>query len=206
MTPWAARTRAASATNVSPRKRGIAANEDGLRSGLRRNVLRDAGDGAPDVGHGEFFRDNRAPTGCSEFNFGGHAGSSLFGAEHYDAASLYSVRTDDCTRLRCSFCAHHGWLAEEAERLAHVLVDDGLAACVNLVPGVQSIYRWRGAVESADEVLLLIKTTAARLDAVEAALREAHSYEVPEFLVLTAESASQAYLAWLLRATEAKPS
>lgn len=90
---------------------------------------------------------------------------------------------------------------EEAERLAHVLVDDGLAACVNLVPGVQSIYRWRGAAESADEVLLLIKTTAARLDAVEAALREAHSYEVPEFLVLTAESASQAYLAWLVAAT-----
>jgi periplasmic divalent cation tolerance protein len=90
---------------------------------------------------------------------------------------------------------------EEAERLAHALVDAGLAACVNLVPDLKSIYRWQGAVESADEVLLLIKTTAARLQSVEAALRAAHSYEVPEFLVLTAESASQAYLAWLLAST-----
>jgi periplasmic divalent cation tolerance protein len=91
---------------------------------------------------------------------------------------------------------------EEAERVAHALVDDGLAACVNLVPGLTSIYRWQGVVESADEVLLLIKTTAARLEVVEAALRAAHSYDVPELLVLTTESASEAYLAWLVQATE----
>jgi periplasmic divalent cation tolerance protein len=91
---------------------------------------------------------------------------------------------------------------EEAERLAHALVEGGLAACVNLVPSLTSIYRWQGAVESADEVLLLFKTTTARLEGVEAALRAEHSYEVPEFLVLTTESASQAYLEWLRQATE----
>jgi len=90
---------------------------------------------------------------------------------------------------------------DEGERPAQALVEGGLAACVNLVPGLTSIYRWQGAVESADEVLLLIKTTTARLESVQAALHAAHSYEVPEFLVLTTESASHAYLEWLLQAT-----
>jgi periplasmic divalent cation tolerance protein len=90
---------------------------------------------------------------------------------------------------------------DEAERLAHVLVEGSLAACVNLVPGLTSIYRWQGAVESADELLLLIKTTTARVESVEAVLRAAHSYEVPEFVVLTTESASAAYLEWLRQAT-----
>lgn len=92
---------------------------------------------------------------------------------------------------------------DEAERIAHPLVDAQLAACVNIVPGLQSIYRWQGKVESADEVLLLIKTTVANLERVESALRSAHSYEVPEFLVLTPESASEPYLRWLLESTQA---
>lgn len=91
----------------------------------------------------------------------------------------------------------------EAERIAHTLVEAHLAACVNLVPGLHSIYRWQGAVESAEEVLLLIKTTAANLERVEAALRAAHSYEVPEFLVLAPESGSEAYLRWLLESSQA---
>jgi periplasmic divalent cation tolerance protein len=91
---------------------------------------------------------------------------------------------------------------DEAERIARALVETQLAACVNLVPGLHSIYRWKGAVESADEVLLLIKTTAANLERVESALRAAHSYEVPEFLVLTPESAGHDYLRWLLDATQ----
>jgi periplasmic divalent cation tolerance protein len=91
---------------------------------------------------------------------------------------------------------------DEAETLAQSLVESGLAACVNLVSGVHSIYRWQGAVESAEEVLLLIKTTAANLDRVESALRAEHSYEVPEFLVLTPESGSEAYVRWLLESTQ----
>lgn len=87
---------------------------------------------------------------------------------------------------------------DEAERIARSLVDDRLAACVNIVPGLTSIYRWRDAVESAPELLLLIKTSAAHIDRLQAALFRLHSYEVPEFLVLPIGAASQPYLDWLL--------
>jgi periplasmic divalent cation tolerance protein len=88
---------------------------------------------------------------------------------------------------------------DEAEQIARSLVDERLAACVNVIPGLTSIYRWKGETETADELLLLIKTTAANLDRLEAALRRLHSYEVPEFLVLAPESASEPYLNWLLQ-------
>jgi periplasmic divalent cation tolerance protein len=91
---------------------------------------------------------------------------------------------------------------DEAERIAGFLVDEHLAACVNIIPGLASVYRWQGNVEEAEEILLLIKTTAANLDQVEAALRRLHSYDVPEFLVLTPESASKPYLDWLLETTK----
>ena len=87
---------------------------------------------------------------------------------------------------------------EQAERIARSLVDERLAACVNILPGLTSIYRWKENTETAEEFLLLIKTTAANLGRLEPALRRLHSYEVPEFLVLTPESASQPYLDWLL--------
>jgi periplasmic divalent cation tolerance protein len=87
--------------------------------------------------------------------------------------------------------------AEEAAGIAHELVVRRLAACVSRLPGLVSVYRWQGAVEEAAEVLLLIKTSAERLPALEAALRELHSYEVPEFLVLPVEAGSSAYLGWL---------
>jgi periplasmic divalent cation tolerance protein len=87
---------------------------------------------------------------------------------------------------------------DEAERIARALVDERLAACVNIVPGLTSIYRWQGKVEAAPELLLLIKTTAANLSRLEEAVRRLHSYEVPEFIVLTPESASKPYLEWLL--------
>lgn len=86
---------------------------------------------------------------------------------------------------------------EEAERIAHHLVEQHLAACVNIVPGVQSIYRWQGAVESATEVLMLIKTSTARTQEVQSAIASLHSYEVPEYLVLPILGGSNAYLAWL---------
>jgi periplasmic divalent cation tolerance protein len=87
---------------------------------------------------------------------------------------------------------------EEAERIAHVLVEERLAACVNLVSGVRSIYRWRDAIEAAEEVLLLIKTRHEAVDALRRRVHELHSYEVPEFLVLRVEQESEAYLAWIL--------
>ena len=86
---------------------------------------------------------------------------------------------------------------EEAERIAHRLVEQHLAACVNILPGVHSVYRWQGAVESAAEVLLLIKTSSARNQEVHSTVASLHSYEVPEFLVLPVLGGSNAYLAWL---------
>lgn len=90
---------------------------------------------------------------------------------------------------------------EEAERIAHVLVEERVAACVNLVPGLTSIYRWKDAVETTDEILLLIKTTAENVEKVAAALGRIHSYELPEFLVLGPESGSQTYLEWIRETT-----
>src|SRR5580698_5210339 len=86
---------------------------------------------------------------------------------------------------------------EQAERIAHRLVEQHLAACVNILPGVHSVYRWQGAVESAAEVLLLIKTSSARNLEVQSTVASLHSYEVPEFLVLPVLGGSNAYLAWL---------
>ena len=86
---------------------------------------------------------------------------------------------------------------EEAARLAHTLVEERLAACVTLLPGAHSIYRWEGRIEAADECLLWLKTSSVRLAALEARLHELHRYQTPEFLVLTVEAGSSAYLAWL---------
>jgi len=84
-----------------------------------------------------------------------------------------------------------------ARTLATGLVEDRLAACVTIVPGVQSVYRWQGAVESAGEWLLLIKTGAAQVEALLAALAERHPYDVPEGLVLTVSDGLPDYLAWV---------
>jgi len=86
---------------------------------------------------------------------------------------------------------------EEASRLGQTFVEERLAACATLIPSVQSIYRWEGQVESANETLLLLKTGPDQLPALEARLHELHSYQTPEFLVLGVEAASQPYLDWL---------
>jgi len=86
---------------------------------------------------------------------------------------------------------------EQAERIAHRLVELRLAACVNILPGVHSVYRWQGSVESAAEVLMLIKTRAALTREVQSTIAGLHSYEVPEFLVLPVSGGSESYLAWL---------
>ena len=90
---------------------------------------------------------------------------------------------------------------EIAEHLARSLVDERLAACVNRVPGVQSTYRWEGKVETATEVLLIIKTHSACAPELTRRLQELHPYEVPEVLALPVGAGSAAYLAWIKAAT-----
>ena len=81
--------------------------------------------------------------------------------------------------------------------MAHDLVERRLAACVNIVPQVESVYRWQGKIESAREWLLVIKTGAAVLQQLQAAIRELHTYEAPEFVVLGIEQGSHEYLEWI---------
>ncbi len=83
------------------------------------------------------------------------------------------------------------------EMLARVLVEERLAACVNVLPPMQSVYRWKGAVERETERQLVIKTTADRVPALQARLAQLHPYELPEFLVVSIAGGSEAYLDWL---------
>jgi periplasmic divalent cation tolerance protein len=92
-----------------------------------------------------------------------------------------------------STCGDH----ETAERIAHRLVEQRLAACVNILPGMRSIYRWQDAVASETEVLMIIKTTASLIEQVQSTLTSLHSYEIPEFLVLPISGGSKSYLGWL---------
>lgn len=86
---------------------------------------------------------------------------------------------------------------ESGERLARALVDERLAACVNLHGPMVSVYRWKGKVEREAERQLVIKTTRDRVPALEARLKALHSYETPEFVIVSVEGGSQAYLDWV---------
>ncbi len=86
---------------------------------------------------------------------------------------------------------------DEAARIARALVEERLAACGNVVPGLRSIYRWEGKVEDAPEALLLLKTTRARFPALRERLLALHPCEVPEVLALPVEAGAERYLAWL---------
>ena len=92
---------------------------------------------------------------------------------------------------------------EVAARIARALVDERLAACVQAVPGVTSTYRWQGEVQIDAEVLLLIKSTRARIDALTRRIAELHPYATPELLVLEVVGGAPDYLAWLDAATTA---
>lgn len=91
-----------------------------------------------------------------------------------------------------------------AERLARALVDARAAACVNVVPGLRSFYRWQGEVEVGDELQLLIKTRAGRLDEVERIVRALHPYSVPELVALPIVAGADDYLAWIHEQTSSE--
>jgi periplasmic divalent cation tolerance protein len=90
----------------------------------------------------------------------------------------------------------------EAEKAGGVLVERQLAACVNILPNMVSIYRWEGAIERAEEVVMIIKTRATLADAVRVAVKEMHSYTTPAILVMPIESVDGGYLGWLVAQTK----
>jgi periplasmic divalent cation tolerance protein len=96
-------------------------------------------------------------------------------------------------RLVLTTCAS----LDEARSIAHALVERQLAACVNIAPQIESVYRWQGEIETATECLLVIKTTTEVFDRVREALSELHSYELPECIEIGIEDGSAAYLQWI---------
>ena len=88
--------------------------------------------------------------------------------------------------------------SEEAERIAEALVDARLAACVQVLPEIRSVYRWKGEVARDTEVLLLAKTVRAKFDKLEQAVRAIHSYETPAIVALPVTAGSEPYLNWLV--------
>ncbi len=95
--------------------------------------------------------------------------------------------------------------ATAAETAARALVEEGLAACVQVLPGLRSFYRWEGRLETADETLVIAKTAGVRLEALIARLRELHPYELPEIVAVEAGAGLPAYIDWVAAETREEP-
>lgn len=91
---------------------------------------------------------------------------------------------------------------EEAARLAEMLVGAHLAACVQILPEIESVYRWQGKIERAAEILLLAKTTKSKFEELEREVRALHSYDTPEIIAVPVVAGSAPYLEWLRQATD----
>ena len=94
---------------------------------------------------------------------------------------------------------------EEAERIARLLLEERLAACVSILPGVRSLYHWEGKIENAAEVVMLIKTSEDKFEAVRGAIQRANSYQVPEILALPVVAGASTYLGWLSAELDGTP-
>jgi periplasmic divalent cation tolerance protein len=92
---------------------------------------------------------------------------------------------------------------DEANHLGRTLVEEGLAACATLIPAVESIYSWKGKLETSSETMVMLKTGSDQLASLEVRLLQLHSYEIPEFLVLPADAGSHAYLEWMFNGLKA---
>ncbi|MFL6417043.1 MAG: divalent-cation tolerance protein CutA [Bryobacteraceae bacterium] len=104
----------------------------------------------------------------------------------------------DYVVLFCTCCNE-----TEARQIAEALVESRLAACVNLLRGIQSVYRWEGQVETAHEVLLIVKSRAEHFDALQTRITELHSYTIPEIIALPITAGSEKYLNWIREETAA---
>lgn len=89
----------------------------------------------------------------------------------------------------------------EASKAGRALVETGLCACVNIIPGMRSIYRWEGRIEEAEETVMILKTRAGHVTRVTGAVKRSHPYEMPAVLVLPVSGGNQAYIDWILTAT-----
>lgn len=90
----------------------------------------------------------------------------------------------------------------DVDALARTLVEERLAACVNVLPPMRSVYRWKGEVQADAERQLIIKTKAERVEALQARLSQLHPYELPEFLIVPCDGGSEGYLAWIGESVE----
>jgi periplasmic divalent cation tolerance protein len=95
---------------------------------------------------------------------------------------------------------------QEASKIAEYLVINRLAACVNIIPSIQSVYRWKGEINIDKEVLMIIKTDASRFLEIEQAVRSLHSYEVPELIAFPIQQGLQGYLDWIAKSVSTKES
>ena len=107
--------------------------------------------------------------------------------------------TDNLVKAIAVFMTASG--EDEAALIARSLVETGLAACVNIIKGIRSIYSWQGRIEDDSEVLMIAKTRHTLLDALTAKVKELHSYDVPEVIALPVTCGSEEYLDWLRKAT-----